>query len=142
MCERAVGDYPWVLKFVLDKYKTKEMCERAVEKEPYTLDYVPDQYKMQEICDAAVEKEPWLLEYVPDWFVTQQQVKLWHDFDDDDDDDDEIIEWYDSHQKQKAQKAKVKEELMPIAWHPSRWWNWCVPEDEKKRQKNCGSCCF
>ena len=21
---------------------------------------------------------------------------------------------------------------MPIAWHPSRWWDWCVPEDEKK----------
>ena len=22
---------------------------------------------------------------------------------------------------------------MPIAWHPSRWWDWCVPEDEKKQ---------
>ena len=21
---------------------------------------------------------------------------------------------------------------MPIAWHSSRWWDWCVPEDEKK----------
>ena len=21
---------------------------------------------------------------------------------------------------------------MPIAWHPKRWWNFCVPEDEKK----------
>ena len=21
---------------------------------------------------------------------------------------------------------------MPVAWHPDRWWNWCVPEDEKK----------
>ena len=20
---------------------------------------------------------------------------------------------------------------MPIAWHPSKWWDWCVPEDEK-----------
>ena len=29
---------------------------------------------------------------------------------------------------------------MPITWHPSRWWDWCVPNDEKKkRQKNCGS---
>ena len=27
---------------------------------------------------------------------------------------------------------------MRIAWHPSRWWDWCVPEDEKKL-KNCGS---
>ena len=21
---------------------------------------------------------------------------------------------------------------MPIAWHPKRWWNWCLSEDEKK----------
>ena len=27
---------------------------------------------------------------------------------------------------------------MPIAWHPTRWWDWCVPEDQNKRQKNCG----
>ena len=20
---------------------------------------------------------------------------------------------------------------MLVAWHPSRWWNWCMPEDEK-----------
>ena len=26
---------------------------------------------------------------------------------------------------------------MPIAWHPPRWWDWCVPEDKKKKQKNC-----
>ena len=21
---------------------------------------------------------------------------------------------------------------MPIAWHPSRYWDWCMPEDEKQ----------
>ena len=21
---------------------------------------------------------------------------------------------------------------MPIAWHPTHWWDWCVPEDEKR----------
>ena len=21
---------------------------------------------------------------------------------------------------------------MPIAWHPKRWWNFCMSEDEKK----------
>ena len=24
---------------------------------------------------------------------------------------------------------------MPITWHPSRWWDWCVPNDEKKRDR-------
>ena len=59
-----------------------------------------------------------------------QQIGPWDN--DDDDDVDEIIKWYDGHQKHKAQKAQIKEELMPLVWHPSRWWNWCVPEDEKK----------
>ena len=21
---------------------------------------------------------------------------------------------------------------MPVTWHPNRWWDWCVSEDEKK----------
>ena len=21
---------------------------------------------------------------------------------------------------------------MRVAWHPERWWDWCLPEDEKK----------
>ena len=21
---------------------------------------------------------------------------------------------------------------MPVVWHPNRWWDWCVSEDEKK----------
>ena len=21
---------------------------------------------------------------------------------------------------------------MPVGWHPKRWWDWCLPEDEKK----------
>ena len=24
------------------------------------------------------------------------------------------------------------EELIPIAWHPKRWWNFCMPQDDKK----------
>ena len=31
-----------------------------------------------------------------------------------------------------AEKASIKKELLPIAWHPLRWWDWCVPEDEKR----------
>ena len=26
---------------------------------------------------------------------------------------------------------------MSITWHPSRWWAWCVPQDEKQETKNC-----
>ena len=54
-------------------------------------------------------------------FVTQQQMKIW-------DDDDKFFkfyeaEWYEGYQNHKAQKAQIKKELMPIAWHPSSWWD-------------------
>ena len=65
---------------------------------------------------------------------------MWYDdyYDDDDghwdndDNEDKFFEWYDGYKKRKAQKTKIKKELMPIVWHPSRWWDWCVPENEKQ----------
>ena len=69
------------------------------------------------------------MRYVPDWFA-QQQIKLWHDgayyYSDNN------LIWYEGYKKCKAQKTKIKEGLRAIAWHPSRWWDWCVPKDEKK----------
>ena len=50
---------------------------------------------------------------------------MWHEGLDDD-------EWCKGYKKPKALKALIKEELLPIAWYPSRWWDWCVSEDEKK----------
>ena len=82
------------------------------------------------MCNKAVEDDPSSLQYVPDWFVTQQLLDVWFD-----DDywyhDDEIIEWHEDYKKQKAQKAKIKEELLPIARHPDRVMNWCMSGEEK-----------
>ena len=33
------------------------------------------------MCDSAVDKDPFSLQYVSDLFVTQGQVKTWHDDD-------------------------------------------------------------
>ena len=71
------------------------------------------------MCKKAVKKYLCLLKYVLDWFVTNQQIKIWHD-NDYQSNDDELIEWYKGYQKRKSQKPKIKEELMAIAWHPSR----------------------
>ena len=30
---------------------------------------------------------------------------------------------------------KISEKLMPIAWHPKRWWNFCMSEDDKNRNR-------
>ena len=66
--------------------------------------------------------------------MTQEQLNICHD-DDYYCNDDEIVEWYDDYKKCRAQKAQIKEELKPITWHPSRCWDWCMPEDEKERIK-------
>ena len=106
------------------------MCERVVEKYPYNLKFVPDYFKTQDMCDNAVRRRS--LEYIRDWFMKQQHIGVWVDG------DDGIIKWCDGYKKRKAQKVQIKKELMRVAWHSSRWWNWCVPEDEKKKQKNYG----
>ena len=63
------------------------------------------------MCNKAVEADPCLLKFVPARFRTHCL---------------KVVE------KCKAQKAQIKKELMRVAWHPSRWWDWCVPEDKKK----------
>ena len=73
-----------------------------MKKSPCALCFVPYPFLTQKMCDKEVKKNP---------------CALW---------------WYKGYEQCKAQKAKIKEELMPVAWHPDRWWNWCVPEDEKK----------
>ena len=60
---------------------------------------------------------------------------MWHDDGDHWDDDknkDKFFDWYEGYQKGKPQKASIKEELSPIDWDQSRYWGWCVPEDEKQ----------
>ena len=47
-----------------------------------------------------------------------------------------MINWYDGYQKQNAQKAQIKEKLIPIAWHPNRVIDWCMSGDEKERRSN------
>ena len=126
MCNRAVQSYPWVLKYVPDQYKTQEMCNEAVEKNAWMLEHVPDQFVTQKMCNEAVKKSPWVLEHVPDQYKTEEMCNEAVEK------SPEVLRWYKGYEQRKAQKAKIKEELMPVAWHPDRWWNWCVPEHEKK----------
>ena len=38
---------------------------------------------------------------------------------------------YNKFEKHKSCKKDISKELKPAAWH-SRWWGWCLSEDEKK----------
>ena len=81
-----------------------------------------------------VRRDLYSLQYVPDWFVTEEQIDVWY-YDDEYCGDGELIEWYNDCHRRKAQKAKLKEELMLIAWHPDRVMDWSIPEDEKRRNR-------
>ena len=105
---------------------------------PDAFHYIPDRFKTQEMCNKAATYDPSSLA-----FVTKYWAYMWYDdyydndngkdkFIDDDDDEGEFFKWYDGYRAHKAQKASTKEELLPIAWHPSRWQDWCMPEDEKQ----------
>ena len=48
------------------------------------------------------------------------------------DENDELIGWYNDYKLRKAEKAETKEEMLREGWHPLRWWDWCMPEDDKK----------
>ena len=106
------------------------MCDEAICMEPYSVEFVADCLKAQEMYNEAVCRGQHALQFIPNCFVVLQE--MWcEDFAD----NDYLIRWRNAYQKSKAQKAKIKEELLPIAWHPSRWWNWCVSEDEKKERE-------
>ena len=111
-------------------------CDDAVCKDAGLLEYVPDSFNDQEMCIRAVNEDRNSLKHVPDWFVVAQEMwyidyshvaaprPLGYD--------DRAIKWYQGYKKRKAQKAKIKEQLMPIAWHPDRVTDWCMSEDEKR----------
>ena len=43
-----------------------------------------------------------------------------------------LLAWHIKFEKRKELKKKISEELMPTAWHPNGWWNWCMLKDKKK----------
>ena len=108
------------------------MCEKAVVKSPSLLQYMPDHLKAQEMCDDPVCRRPWLLKYVPDWFITKQQIKVCFDHCGDD-----VIKWDNGYQKLKAQKAKIKEEIILLLRTHQYGGIGVSLKMRKKNQKNC-----
>ena len=51
------------------------MCNKAVSENPFMLKYCHDKYKTQEICDKVADDFLTALKFVPDWFVTSKMIK-------------------------------------------------------------------
>ena len=131
MCDKAVAENPYLFKYVPDKFKTPEMCDKAVDTDPKILRCVPDKFKTREMCDKLIDKYPGVFRYVPDCFITLEMIINGTEF----------REWFNGYKERKAQKSQIKDELMPIAWYPSRAVDWCFDEEEKKDLKRLwGEC--
>ena len=109
LLEKMLGDI--LLDILRNILGLQEKYNKREQRDPHSLEYIPDDYKTQEMCDKAVEADPCLLKFVPARFSTNCLKAV---------------------EKRKAWKAKLKEELMQVAWDLWRWWDWCFPEDEKR----------
>ena len=119
-------------------------CLIVVSEERFMLKYCPDKYKGKETCGNAVDD---VLVFAngdrffydvdcnnitfPNDDVVLSNIDLINiNLDDDifDEDDPETIDhvrlmtWRNRFKQCKA----CKKEIMPLAWHPIRWWNWCA----------------
>ena len=61
---------PEILKFVPDQLKTKKMCKHAVKKLNFVIRYVLDQYKTQQVSDKESLENDGTLESVCSYHVT------------------------------------------------------------------------
>ena len=43
-----------------------------------------------------------------------------------------LLAWHIKFRKWKELKKELSEELIPVAWHTDRWWDWCMSENGKK----------
>ena len=43
-----------------------------------------------------------------------------------------LMAWRSRFKQPKAIKKEINKELIPVAWHPTRSWDLCMSEDEKK----------
>ena len=67
--------------------------------------------------------------------IDLNNINLDNNFDEDDNDTIILIRllaWHIKFEKRKELEKELSEELMPLAWHPNRWWDWCMSKDEKK----------
>ena len=105
------------------------MCDKAVEKYHYNFAYVPDRFKAQEMCNAKFSYSE-EVDDIPDWFITPEMIENGGGCCDSC--DDEFREWIKGYKERKSQKTQIKDELLPIAWHPDRVIDWCFDEDLEK----------
>ena len=131
MCDEAVDDFLPTLNFAPNGFVTSTMIKKlftALCADEIILYFDEDSGNVEFNCN-----EMGILD------IDLNNINLDNDFDEDD--PGTIIHvtlsgWHIKFEKRKTLEKELNEELMSVAWHSSRWWDWCVSEDEKKRNRS------
>ena len=70
--------------------------------------------------------------------IDLNNINLDHGFDRDDPDTIiliRVLAWHTKFRKRKELKKELSEELMPVAWHPDRWWDFLALHTKFRKQK-------
>ena len=152
MCDRFISDDPFSLRYVPSQHKTQQMCDKAVDDCLAGLNFLPDWFvtsiMIKKVFTALYGDEniPYFNEDSSDVVFCCNEMSFLSvnlnnitldDTNCEEDDPDVIINvrllaWQIKFEKHKELKIELSEELMPVVWHPNRWWDWCISEDEKK----------
>ena len=128
MCDKVVDDCLAALKFVPDWFVTSKMIKilfTSLYADENILYFNEDSGNVIFICKGMDILN-----------IVLNNINL-DDTSYDEDDADTIIHvrllvWHIKLEKGKELQKRMSEELMPIAWHSKRRWNFCMSEDEKK----------
>ena len=65
MGKHAVKKLPFVIRYVLDSYKTQQMWDKVIQENSETSESVPDCYENQQMFDKAIDNYPQAIKFVP-----------------------------------------------------------------------------
>ena len=153
MCDKAVSQYACMLTHCLDRYKTQKKCNEAVDDSLSALksflDWLVTSKTIKELhsvlftaddiffFDKVSGNATFSRDEISILGVYLNNIKI--DVINFDKDDREtivyfwVVTWHNRLKQHNAFKKHISKELIIVAWHPKRWWDWSMPEDEIKK---------
>ena len=151
ICDRVVYQNPFIILYYPNKYVTLKIRDEPVDVCPATLKLICVWFVTSKIIKThftALYADEDILYFKEDssnvtLFCNQVSIlsvnliniNLNNNFDNDDRDTILLITllaWHNKFEKRKELYKLISGELMPVAWHPDRCWDWCVSKNEKK----------
>ena len=151
MRDRVVSQDPFLILYCPNQHKTQKMWDKAVDDPLGALKLMPYWFvtnKMIKKLFTALYADENILYFNEDsgnvvfscnemgiLNIDLNNINLDHNFDADDSDTIILIRllvWQIKFEERKELKRDLNEELMLVAWHPKRWWDFSLSEDDKK----------